>query len=198
VRITVANVKGGVGKTTTAVYLAALAAANGPVVLVDADPQASAAEWLEETPIEGVQLAEAPSERMLARAMELGEGTTVVVDTPPGSEKLVLAAVGRADVVVIPTRAGSLEVTRVIATGKLLPASTPRGLVVCAARTYTVDYRETVAAWQEKIPVWGTVPERVAVAAGAAGPLNQDALDAYRPVLDAALGAVSRGTGVRP
>jgi chromosome partitioning protein len=45
--IVVSALKGGVGKTTTSVYLAALAAARHPATLVDADPQASAADWLE-------------------------------------------------------------------------------------------------------------------------------------------------------
>ena len=69
--IVVTNLKGGVGKTTTTLYLAAVAASRGhtPVVVVDADRQASAAEWLEERPIEGVEVVEAPSERTLARAM---------------------------------------------------------------------------------------------------------------------------------
>jgi len=41
----VVNTKGGVGKTTTAVHLATLLARQGPTLLIDADPQASAASW---------------------------------------------------------------------------------------------------------------------------------------------------------
>jgi chromosome partitioning protein len=61
VNIVVSNVKGGVGKTTTSVYLAAAAAARGKeaVFLVDADPQGSSAEWFDASPIDGVELVEA-------------------------------------------------------------------------------------------------------------------------------------------
>ena len=41
----VVNTKGGVGKTTTAVHLAVMLCREGQTLLIDADPQASAASW---------------------------------------------------------------------------------------------------------------------------------------------------------
>ena len=62
--IVVAALKGGVGKTTTAVYLSALAAASQDTTLIDADPQGSAADWLlnaADDQLEGIGLEEAPT-----------------------------------------------------------------------------------------------------------------------------------------
>ncbi len=187
--VVVSNLKGGVGKTTSAVYLSAAAAARGydPVVLVDTDRQASSAEWLEERPVDGVTIVEAPSERTLARAMGRNGGLRIV-DTPPGDERLVQTAMNAADAVVIPTRAGGVEYSRVAVTLEMIPARTARGVVICAARYGTNDLDEAIAWWkQEKVPIWGVVPERVAIAAGPEARLYRDGLDEYDKVLRHAL-----------
>jgi chromosome partitioning protein len=190
--IVVSNVKGGVGKTTSSVYLAAAAAARGreAVFLVDSDPQGSAAEWFEQNPVEGVELIEAPSERTVVRALSNSDGI-VVVDTPPGDERIVRAALRRADAVIIPTRAGGVEPSRVLATLEMTPADIACGIVVCAARLGTNDLEATVEDWSNaKVPVWGVIPERVAIASGPAGRIYREGLEAYQEVLRKVMRAV--------
>lgn len=185
--VVVAAVKGGVGKTTTSVYLAALGANRRSATIVDADPQAAAAEWVEhagDERLSKINVIEAPTDRLVTKALDrLGDEELVVVDSPPAHDRLLGKLIERGSVVVIPTRVGGIEAPRVETVLGMVPAGKPAGLVICSARTFTRDYQETAGRWsQARVPVWGTIPERVGIAAGPVRPLYEDGLEAYKKV----------------
>ena len=88
-------------------------------------------------------------------------------------------------VAVLVTGSGWLMLAQavVFAIGTYDPRRTPYGLVICSARTFTRDYDETVQYWNEQgAPLWGTIPERVAIASGPDRSLSPDGMEAYRPL----------------
>ena len=75
-----------------------------------------------------------------------------------------------------------------LVTLELVPARTPRGVVICAARLGTKDLEEAIAWWNaEKVPIWGVIPERVGIAAGPEARLYREGLEGYDQVLRRAL-----------
>ncbi|ASP32160.1 ParA family partition ATPase [Labrenzia sp. VG12] len=111
--LTVAQQKGGSGKTTLAVHLAvALAARSGePVAILDVDPQGSLGTWYEaredrlgedETGLE-FRTASGWGARREARSLARSHGY-VVVDTPPKTDVDAKPAIDAADYVVVPVQ----------------------------------------------------------------------------------------------
>ena len=115
--------KGGVGKTTLAVHLATLAELVGlPTVLLDLDPQASASAWKDQREAETPIVTPVPPAR-LAQALEAakdGKAKFAVIDTAPHVEAPALAAIRAADLVLIPTRPGLLDLHGIGATAELV------------------------------------------------------------------------------
>ena len=98
------NSKGGVGKTTIAVHLAAwLVKKKRSVVFIDADPQNSASQWIRELdlPIRLETLSE-PEAIIQKTAKLAGECDDVVIDGPAGLSATTRAIMLRADRVFMP------------------------------------------------------------------------------------------------
>ena len=90
--ISIVNTKGGVGKTTTAVYLATALAAQYRVILLDADPQGSATSWATDAFEAGDQLdfEVRPANAPIVRRCRDIDADLVIIDTPPGDSQTCL------------------------------------------------------------------------------------------------------------
>jgi chromosome partitioning protein len=116
--LVVLNGKGGVGKTTTSVNLAATFAEKNRVLLIDADPQGSATWWVERSDRNmGFDLAKEADPALLGGLRKVGNYDVVVVDTPPALDSKALAAVvPAADYVVLPTPPAPMDLAALIET----------------------------------------------------------------------------------
>lgn len=177
--ITIACLKGGVGKTTTAVALAEAATVAGAVTLIDTDPMGAAVRWSVLAEEAGKPLTASvvgyPSASLARRLDALTRGSAaVIIDTPPpGALTIATAAIEAASVVIVPTAARMADLDRVPATLDLARQAGARAFAVLTfARNVEDDSRRTNAeiAARTALASWGievldvALPPRVAIA----------------------------------
>lgn len=169
--VTVANLKGGTAKTTSAVFLAHAWAAEGRRVLfIDADPQASALRWSELSPWPFPSLGLAVRDIHNRLAGIVGDRYDVVVlDTPPLDEQagIVYSAFRAASHVVVPMAPTMIEFDR-------MPA-------VCAA------VEEIAPLRNDPGPLLSVLLNRTVPNAGSTEVFRSQIRDAGRRVLETAI-----------
>jgi chromosome partitioning protein len=136
--ITIAQRKGGAGKTTLAAQLAVTWAQSGArVAVLDIDPQGSLAAWVElrrarlGASAVGLDFAALPGWRAATWIEEQARrADLIVIDNPPHAETEAQIAVRAAGLVIIPVQPSPLDLWATEATLKMVRDERRRALVV--------------------------------------------------------------------
>lgn len=109
----VLNQKGGVGKTTLSVNIAAsFSRLGGRVLLIDADPQGSSLDWAATRQVEPlVSVVGLPRASIHKEIEQIGRGYDhIVIDGPPRVTDLARSAIMASDVVLIPVQPSPYDI----------------------------------------------------------------------------------------
>lgn len=115
------SLKGGVGKTTATMHLAACAHSSGQqVIVVDADEERSAYRWSTFTTLP-FEVVTVERDRLAQQARTLEEqGAAVFIDTPPNNREILSRVAMVSSSVFVPLIPTGLDVDRMLPTLELL------------------------------------------------------------------------------
>ena len=113
--ITITALKGGVGKTTTSIHLAACLQENAPTLLIDADRNRSALVWSREDKLPFTVSSQAGATAVI------GKYTHIITDTQARPEHDELKdLVASSDLLIIPTTPNHLDIDTTLKSVELL------------------------------------------------------------------------------
>lgn len=151
IKIAIISQKGGAGKTTLAINLAVEAErTNLSSLLIDLDPQSSATEWsdIREQDYPVVLSAHASRMDKLIQKAEVNNASFVFIDTAPHSENAALESAKISDLVLIPCRAGILDIKAIQSSLNICNLAQVKALVILNAlpsqRTIEKEARQAI------------------------------------------------------
>ena len=162
------NQKGGVGKTTLALHVAAALARSSRVLVVDADPQGSALDWAAARSKDPVAfpVIGLPKSNLHKQIPSIGRDYQwVIVDGPPRVNEIAKAAIAASDLVIIPVLPSPFDVwaaeeilTLIAECAVIAPRLQARFAVnrLFPGTTLAREVTDALAALPDKVPVFTT------------------------------------------
>ncbi|MGB7443633.1 MAG: ParA family protein [Coleofasciculaceae cyanobacterium] len=146
--IVVANGKGGVGKTTTAMALSGILSEQYKVLAVDSDRQGSLSWWVQRGGENiSFDLTQETNPALLSKLRKIEGYDWIVVDTPPALRSEALSAVvALADYVILPTPPAPMDLAALIETVRLAIAPLNKAHRVLLTRVDSRSLKEAKAA----------------------------------------------------
>jgi chromosome partitioning protein len=166
-KVAVANLKGGTGKTVSAFFLAAALSRTHRTLLVDCDPQGSALSWAEGAEEGGAQLGfsiiglPVKDVHRKLKGFE-SDFTHIVLDTPPGEIAITRSALLAADTALLPVPPTAIDLDRVMPTLELVADIEPLNdlsfrVLLTRVRRISREARDARAVMEEMgLPVMAT------------------------------------------